>query len=66
VRFLMPAIFLIIFTVIDRMFPLFFFKLRHFLDVKDPEPSDLYIAVQRLSWYAYPVITAILLIAAIF
>jgi hypothetical protein len=66
VRFLIFALILIVFMVIDWMFPLFFFKLRHCLDVQDPEPSDFYIAVQRLFWYVYPVIAIVLLLAAIF
>jgi hypothetical protein len=60
------ALFLIIITAIDMKFPLFYFELRHFLSVKDPEPSDFYITMQRISWYAYPIIIFILLIAAIF
>lgn len=64
-QFLFIAILLFAITIIDVKFPLFFFSLKHFMDVKDPEPSDLYITMQKISWYAYPIIGIILLIAAI-
>lgn len=64
-EYLMLAIVLFVLTLIDIKFPLFFFTLRHFLDVKNPEPSDLYIEIQRISWYVYPIIGIILMIAAI-
>lgn len=64
-KFLVPAIFLFVLTLIDIKFPLFFFTLKHLLDVKDPEPSDFYIMMQRISWYVYPIIGVILMIVAI-
>lgn len=63
--YLILAIFIFIFTAVDIKFPLFFFKLKHFLDVKDPEPSDFYVFMQRISWYVLPVIGIILMITAI-
>ncbi len=66
VRFLLLAVFLIILTAIDMRFPLFFFKLKYMFAVNDPEPSDFFLAMQRISWYAYSVIAFILLICAVF
>lgn len=63
--YLILAAILFIFTAIDIKFPLFFFNLRHFLSVRDPEPSDFYIAMQRIGWYVYPAIGIVLMIAAI-
>lgn len=63
--FLGVAIFLFALTLIDIKYPLFFFYLRNFLEVKDPEPSDFYLTMQRISWYVYPIIGMILLIVAI-
>lgn len=63
---LFPAVFLLVFILIDIRFPLFFFNLEHWWDVKDPEPSDLYISLQRLSWHITPVIAIVLMIAAVF
>lgn len=65
-EYLVPAIVLFILTIIDIRFPLFFFTLNHFLDVKDPEPSDLYITMQRKFWYISPIISVILMLVAIF
>lgn len=62
---LMLAILLLVLVTIDIRFPLFFFTLSHFLDVKDPEPSDFYIMMQRISWVAYPLIAMVLMIASI-
>jgi len=64
-EYLILAAILFIFTAIDIKFPLFFFNLRHFLNVRDPEPSDFYIAMQRIGWYVYPAIGVVLMIAAI-
>lgn len=65
-QYLVPAIFLFIVTLIDIRFPLFLFTLRNFLDVKDPEPSDFYITMQRKFWCISPIIGIILMIIAIF
>lgn len=65
-EFLILAIFILVFTGIDMKFPLFFFTLQNALSVRDPEPSDLYIAIQRISWYVMPIIALILMIVAIF
>jgi len=64
-EFFIPAVFLFIITFIDIRYPLFFFTLEHFLDVKDPEPSDFYISMQRVSWVVLPIIGIVLMIAAI-
>ncbi|HWQ30439.1 MAG TPA: hypothetical protein VN549_05555 [Negativicutes bacterium] len=62
---LFPAVLLLAFILIDIRFPLFFFSLKHWWDVKDPEPSDLYVSMQRLSWRITPIIAIVLMIAAV-
>lgn len=62
---LMMAILLFIITVIDIKYPLFFFTLNHFLDVKDPEPTDFYLSMQRVGWVVLPLIGVLLMILAI-
>lgn len=64
-KYLVAALLIFVFTLIDIKFPLFFFTLRNILDVKDPEPSDFYTEMQRISWYISPVIAIILMIVAI-
>ena len=64
-EFLLLAMLLFVLTWIDIKFPLFFFSLKHFLDVRDPEPSDFYIYMQKISWYVLPVIGIVLMIVAI-
>jgi len=64
-EFLIMAVFLFIYIGIDIKFPLFFFNLRYWLAVENPEPSDFYIAMQKISWVVVPIIGIILLIAAI-
>lgn len=59
------AILLFGLTFIDIKYPLFFFTLNHFIDVKDPEPSEFYIGMQQASWVIMPIIGIILLIVAI-
>jgi hypothetical protein len=64
-QYLAIAIILGIILIIDISNPLFFFTLKHSLSVSDPEPTDLYIAIQRISWVIYPIIIVMCLIAAI-
>lgn len=64
-EFLMFAVFLILITIIDFKYPLFFFTLSYCLSVKDPEPSDLYKDMQGLSWIVFPIISVIMLIVAL-
>lgn len=63
--YLAVAIFLFVFIIIDIKDPLFFFYLKNVLSVKDPEPSELYITIQHLSWVVYPFIIITLLIVAL-
>ena len=50
---------LTVMLAVDILYPELFFQLKHCLDVRDPEPSDFYIAVQRLCWVVYPVLLMI-------
>lgn len=61
----MAAMLLFIITFIDIKYPLFFFTLNHFLDVKDPEPTDFYLTIQKVGWVLMPSIGIILMIAGI-
>ena len=51
-------IFFAFLLAVDIVMPELFFQLKHILDVRDPEPSDFYIAMQRLSWAILPVFLA--------
>ena len=46
-------------VAVDVLFPEFWFQLQHMLSVRDPEPSDFYIAMQRLGWAIWPVLMAV-------
>jgi hypothetical protein len=63
--FLIFAVIFFAITIIDVKFPLFFFTLSHFIDVKNPEPSDFYINMQKTLWFVYPIIGIVLMIVAI-
>lgn len=65
VEIMIYAVILIILTAIDIKSPLMFFTLSHAIHVKDPEPTDLYIAMQQVSWVVIPAIALILLTVAI-
>lgn len=54
--FLLIALFLFASTAFDIKWPLAMFTLEHFLSVNNPEPSDFYIMMQRLSWVVMPII----------
>lgn len=41
---------------LDAAFPLTMFQLRHCCDVRDPEPSDFYLIMQRIGWAVFPVL----------
>ena len=64
-EFLIMAILIFLYTALDIKYPLFLFNLKNGLSVKDPEPSDLYLTMQKFSWYASPVIGIFLMIAAL-
>ena len=40
--------------MLDVAYPLVLFKLQHMLDVRDPEPTDFYLGMQRAGWVIYP------------
>lgn len=39
-----------LFLMVDVAFPLALFHLRYMFSVRDPEPTDFYLAMQRLGW----------------
>lgn len=43
-------------VALDAAFPHVLFYMQHCCDVRDPEPSDFYLAMQRLGWVVYPVL----------
>jgi hypothetical protein len=65
-RILVIAFIIFILTFIDYKFPLLGFNLKYMFSVNDPEPSDFYISMQRLSWYVMPVFGVIIMIVALF
>ena len=46
-------------VALDAAFPRVLFYMQHCCDVRDPEPSDFYLAMQRLGWVVYPVLILI-------
>lgn len=46
-------------VALDAAFPLALFYWRHMCDVRDPEPSDFYLIVQRIGWVVYPILILI-------
>jgi len=63
---LVLAIFIILYLAIDIKWPRLIFMWRHSLSVNNPEPSDFYLAAQRMSWYVGSLITLCILIASLF
>lgn len=48
--------------LVDMKYPLFFFQLHNSISVKDPEPSEFYLAMQKLGWFViYPILLVVLL-----
>lgn len=52
-------------TILDIKHPLFMFKISTWPMVKDPQPSELYLIVQKILWVLFPLIGFILMIIAI-
>lgn len=48
--------------LIDIKFPLLFFTLQNFLSVKDPEPTEFYLSMQKLRWHVIFPITLVVLL----
>lgn len=42
--------------MLDVAHPLVLFQLQHMLDVRDPEPTEFYLGMQRVGWVIYPVL----------
>lgn len=59
------AILLLIITAIDIKYPLLFFRLDTFLNVEDAKPSEFFLTMQKIGWFAMPFISLILLIVAV-
>lgn len=60
------AVFILIIWIVDICFPDFFFRIRYAISVKDPEPSEWYRTVQKITWVIYPAAAAGLLLASVF
>ncbi len=60
------GILLLMFWLVDLLFPRFFFLLSHSLSVNNPEPSEFYLITQQISWVLYPVIVAVMLLMGLF
>lgn len=50
------GVFLSLITAVAVAFPEHLFHLNHFLSVRDPEPTDFYLATQRVSWIIMTVV----------
>jgi len=46
-------------VALDVLFPKALFYMRHVCDVRDPEPSDFYLSMQKVSWVGYPILLLI-------
>lgn len=58
VGYFLMGVFLLAIATLDLRFPRFFFMLRHFLSVRDQEPTDFYLAMRKLG-IAFTYIVAI-------
>lgn len=47
-------LFLTLLLALDVAFPMSLFYLQHCCDVLDPEPTDFYLASQKVSWVVFP------------
>lgn len=66
VGYFMFALLFLGMTFIDFRWPLFFFTVDHFLFVRDPEPSELYLAIQKGRWIVAPIVSVFLFAMAMF
>ncbi|MCD6322332.1 MAG: hypothetical protein J7L77_04840 [Clostridiales bacterium] len=64
-KLLFLAAFMILIVTIDFLNPLLLFDLRHVLWANNAEPSDFYIAIQRLGWSVYPIMIIVLLLLSL-
>ena len=47
-------LFCTVLVALDTAFPMTMFYLQHCCDVRDPEPSDFYLACQKAGWVVLP------------
>ncbi|WP_312701455.1 hypothetical protein [Sedimentibacter sp.] len=65
IKMMLAAVVLLTGTFIDIKWPLLFFRLSYFLSVENPQPTELYLAMQKISWVVIPGFAIIFLIVAI-
>jgi hypothetical protein len=56
---------LLLFTLVDYLFPTLFFQLKYAFSVHNPEPSYLYEEMQKLSWWVFPIVSIFLILSAL-
>lgn len=59
------AMLLFFYMLIDIKDPLFFFQLQYSWNVNNPEPSDFYVLMQKISWCINPIFILYLMIASL-
>jgi hypothetical protein len=59
------AVIILIITAIDIKWPLFFFRQKYAFSVRNPEPSELYLEIQKVCWVVMPTIAVIILIVSL-
>ena len=52
-------VFLTLLLALAMAFPMTLFYIQHACDVRDPEPSDFYLGMQRAGWCIYPILLLI-------
>lgn len=62
---LFTGLMILILTWIDYLWPEFFFRLKYSLSVDNPEPSEMYESIQKLSWIVMPIIALVILLISI-
>jgi hypothetical protein len=62
---LILAMLLFFYTLIDIKDPLFFFQLKYSRNVNNPEPSDFYEVMQKISWCINPILILYFMIASL-
>lgn len=58
---LWTSLMMLAFWLVDIYFPNLFFNMRYGLSVNNPEPSDYYLAIQKVGWVFLPIIAVVFL-----
>ena len=65
VEFVWASLIILTICLIDMWFPNLFFEINYSISVKNPEPSDYYLTMQKVGWVLLPIVAMVCLVLSL-